>query len=117
MRLPSHKLLLAAGVVAVVLVVGLVAAITDHLGLALVCVLLVQAAALLAVVDARRRHGGLADKVTTDLKRIDRTIANVSQRVVTEASATDNVLRTELTALRAEIRDLLARAQGGVERP
>jgi hypothetical protein len=111
MKLTSHKLLLAAGVIAVVLVVGLVAAITDHLGLALVCVLLVQAAALLMVVDTRRRQGGLADQVKADLKRIDRTIANVSQRVVTEASATDNVIRTELTALRAELR-----AHGDVER-
>lgn len=112
MRLPGHKLLLAAGVVGVVVIVGLVAAITDNLGLALICVLLVQAAALLAVVDTRRRQVGLSDQVKTDLKRIDRTIANVSQRVVTEASATDNVIRTELTALRAELR-----TQGDAERP
>lgn len=115
MRLPSQKLLLAAGVVGVVLVVGIVAAITDNLALALVCVLVLQAAGLLAVVDTRRRQGGLADRVTADLERVDRTIANVSHRVVTEASATDNVIRTELTALRAELRDRVAPAQGDIE--
>jgi len=112
MRIPSPKLLLAAGVAGVIVVVGLVAAIADNLGLALVCVLLTQSAVLLAVVYTWRGQGGLADRVATDLERIDRTVANVSQRVVTEARATDNALQTELTALRAELRDLSERPQG-----
>jgi len=119
MRLPSHKLLLAAGVIGVVLVVGMVAAIADNVGLALVCVLLIQSAALLAVVDTRRRQGGLADTVNdhaASLKRVDRTIANVSQRVVTEARASDKALRTELAASRADLRDRLGRTRKGVER-
>src|SRR5215213_2607088 len=111
MRLPRHKLLLAAGVTGVVLIVGLVAAIADNIGLAVVCVLLIQSVGLLAVADAWRRQGRLADTVTKQaagLKRVDRAIANVSQRVVTEARATENELRGELAALR---RDLGGRTQ------
>ena len=106
MRLPQQKLLLAAGVVGVVVIVGLVAAITDNLGLALVCVLLIQSAGLLAVVDTRRRQGGLSDqaaKQAAALTRLDRSVANVSHRVVTEAQASDNAMRAEIALLREQL--------------
>jgi hypothetical protein len=116
MRLPGQKLLLAAGATGAVLVVGIVAAVTDHLDLAVVCVLLVQSAALLAVIDTRRRHAGLSDLATTQaasFARVDREVANVSLRVVTEAQASGSATRTELDALREEIAALRRAVESG----
>lgn len=108
MRLSNPKLLLAAGIAAVVLIVGMVGALTDHLGLALACVLALQALGVLAIIDTRRLQGGISSSVATnaaELKGVSRGLVNVSERVVTETSA----LQTELT-------ERLRKAQSALDR-
>lgn len=99
MRIPSRKLLVAAGVVAVVLVVGIVFAALDELGAALVCVLLVQGIGVLAILDTRSRQAAVTSAVAANsaaLKVVNRDLVNVSARVVSEGAAVQTDLKTRL---------------------
>lgn len=119
MKVPRPKLLVAAAAVGAVLVVGLIAAGADNVDLALICVLLVQSAALVAIVDTRRRQGGLSDTIsknTAALKRIDRDLANVSARVVTEARATEKEMAARIRRFRIHFRDLIANSADRADR-
>lgn len=90
-RLPNRKFLLVGAGVGVVLVVGAVAAVAEAWPLAVICLLLLQASALFAMLEAIRRSG----RNTAALERLSRDITNVSERVVTEARA----LQSDLVAV------------------
>lgn len=96
MRLPSWRFLLVGAGVGVVLVVGGVAAVAEAWPLAVICVLLLQALTLVAMLETIRRSGRNA----AALERLSRDVTNVSARVVTESRA----LQSDLAAgvLRAE---------------
>jgi hypothetical protein len=88
--LPSWRFLVVGAVVGVVLVVGGVAAVAEAWPLAVICVLLLQALTLVAMLEAIRRSGRNA----AALARLSRDVTNVSARVVTEARA----LQSDLAA-------------------
>lgn len=118
MRIPGKKLLFAAGLVGVVLVIGLVAAITQNIGLAIVGVLLIQSAVLFAIVDTRRRQGGMADRLTAhsaEFRRVERGFANVSERVITETRATEKVLYDRIARLRGQVNDRVRKSQAELD--
>lgn len=104
MKLPSRKFLLVGAGVGVVLVVGAVAAVAESWRLAVICLLLLQASALVAMLEAIRRNG----RNVAALERLSRDITNVSARVVTEATS----LHSELESLHNE-----ARRDEGLGRP
>jgi len=89
-RLPNRTFLLVGAGVGVVLLVGAVAAVAETWPLAVICVLLLQAFALAAMLETIRRSGRNA----LALERLSRDVTNVSARVVAEARA----LQTDLVA-------------------
>jgi hypothetical protein len=88
-KVPRSKVLVAAGGVALLLVVGAVAAAAESWRVAVICLLLLQAGTLVAVLAVLRRGGQSAA-----LARLSRDVANVSARVVTESRA----LQSDLAA-------------------
>jgi predicted O-methyltransferase YrrM len=106
MKIASPKLAAAAAVLGLVLAAGIVFAATDHLGAALVCVLLVQGAGIAAIADTRRLQGGVAAASSTNAKalaHVNRGLTNVSARVVTETSAVQKDLAAHLRKTHAAI--------------
>jgi hypothetical protein len=82
-RLPNRKFLLVGAGVGLVLLVGVVAAIAEMWPVAVICMLLLQASALVAMLEAIRRTG----RHVAALERLSRDVTNVSARVVTESRA------------------------------
>lgn len=104
MRLPNRKFLLVGAGVGGVLVIGAVAAVAEAWSLAVICMLVLQASALVAMLEAIRRSG----RHVAALERLSRDVTNVSARVVTESRA----LQADLQAGRPRAEGVVGSADG-----
>lgn len=119
MNLPGKKMLVVAGAAALLSIAVVISVAADETGMAILCVAGVQLVTLLAVMlvnQSQRRLEAQGSRQEKLMGRIERQVANVATRSVTEARATERSIRGRIVKANTQTQTRLRSVQRHLDR-